>query len=884
MRCSNCGNELTEGARVCPRCGTRQNLTNSERSVGSGASKKSLGAVFGLVAVIVVVLVVGVLGIAKVTNTSIGSLISGDVKKYNDKYYGYNNLNNSYGGSSSSYNGGGNNNGGGNQDGGFDEKDYERYEYNPETRIIGSKNKKTNKVLTYYDTPIENISVEENEVIYANNELMLTAKKGTDLDTVEKTVAKYGGKVVGINQYVDMYQVQFDKTYNYNELNTLIEIVTKESIFDKGTANVGLVIAGAEEKYYPNDKEYKDVSEYLKVGEINYINKDWFHNEINSFEMWKLLDEQKISICKVGVIDSGIYTEHEDISKNIYKELLDINGKLDYTDNRYKYCTINKSNGDTCVKIENKKYDTLGESHGTHVAGIIGAERDNNVGIAGVGAKVRMFAMPFSGYEKLIDKNKKIKELLPSATYTDYFTQEKERYKIELFAYEIYELTKCIAEQKCRVVNISQYWAIKELLLFQHVQSDFKNLLNALIDEGHDFLIVKAAGNTSEQCTYCSYDERWFFNSDGPPPNWTENINLNKRYQILENITDEKARKRIVVVGASNGKSNSAYFSNYGDRVDIFAPGEKIYSTVYNRFNNIMSDYWYMDGTSMAAPVVTGVIANMFSANPNLKAEEVKDILQKTATKDITDNGGYNHKIINGYEAVKYVIGLNDEEGIIDISSGYVDLGGDKYKVIDKDDKNGKALIVAIDAVDAKPYFVSNTNIETSCTWGTSSLRKWLNEDYYNGVDEKQRNAVLTTIVKDENSFLGLGSTEDKIFILSKSELENYFGKGNNENEYSDVDINRQVVASSKAVSNGAYVGKKDYETNGGKIKLKEGKTIYWVRNQGKDDSTKAMVVNTGGTISTDGVDIKGDFTDVNGDHGKICVRPAMWVRYKSVK
>ena len=61
MRCSNCGNELTEGARVCPRCGTRQNLTNNERSVGSGTSKKSLGAVFGLVAVILLVFIIGIL-------------------------------------------------------------------------------------------------------------------------------------------------------------------------------------------------------------------------------------------------------------------------------------------------------------------------------------------------------------------------------------------------------------------------------------------------------------------------------------------------------------------------------------------------------------------------------------------------------------------------------------------------------------------------------------------------------------------------------------------------------------------------------------------------------------------------------------------------------
>ena len=125
-----------------------------------------------------------------------------------------------------------------------------------------------------------------------------------------------------------------------------------------------------------------------------------------------------------------------------------------------------------------------------------------------------------------------------------------------------------------------------------------------------------------------------------------------------------------ITVGASSDpmaeerfKSYTASFSNYGKKeVDVFAPGTRIYSTLPggNKYGNL-------DGTSMAAPVVTGVAALILEYFPNLSPAEVKYCIEKSVTipagkikkpgsdgelvsmSDLSESGG----IINAYGAVK---------------------------------------------------------------------------------------------------------------------------------------------------------------------------------------------------------------------------------------
>jgi len=85
-------------------------------------------------------------------------------------------------------------------------------------------------------------------------------------------------------------------------------------------------------------------------------------------------------------------------------------------------------------------------------------------------------------------------------------------------------------------------------------------------------------------------------------------------------------------IGASTRykKELAANFSNYSDKmVDVYAPGLEIWSTVPQ------SEYYETQGTSMAAPMVTGVAALLKSYFPKLTMFEIKDIILASA-KDVS--------------------------------------------------------------------------------------------------------------------------------------------------------------------------------------------------------------------------------------------------------
>ncbi|CAM3955825.1 S8 family serine peptidase [Mesobacillus thioparans] len=81
----------------------------------------------------------------------------------------------------------------------------------------------------------------------------------------------------------------------------------------------------------------------------------------------------------------------------------------------------------------------------------------------------------------------------------------------------------------------------------------------------------------------------------------------------------------VIGVSATNSNDEITRFSNYGDYIDLAAPGEGIYSTING------SSYQYSDGTSMAAPIVSGVSALILSKNPFLSPDDVEMILTRSA-------------------------------------------------------------------------------------------------------------------------------------------------------------------------------------------------------------------------------------------------------------
>ena len=85
--------------------------------------------------------------------------------------------------------------------------------------------------------------------------------------------------------------------------------------------------------------------------------------------------------------------------------------------------------------------------------------------------------------------------------------------------------------------------------------------------------------------------------------------------------------KKILTVGALTSLHKRAGFSAYGDELDVVAPGVSIISTYYN------NSYEIWDGTSMAAPHVSGIAGLILSINPALTGQQVRDIIESTAQK-----------------------------------------------------------------------------------------------------------------------------------------------------------------------------------------------------------------------------------------------------------
>lgn len=85
----------------------------------------------------------------------------------------------------------------------------------------------------------------------------------------------------------------------------------------------------------------------------------------------------------------------------------------------------------------------------------------------------------------------------------------------------------------------------------------------------------------------------------------------------------------MITVAATDSNDNKASFSNYGDNVDVSAPGASIYTTYIN------SGYANTSGTSFASPATAGVVALIMAANPYLTPDEVEAVLEQSSDDPI---------------------------------------------------------------------------------------------------------------------------------------------------------------------------------------------------------------------------------------------------------
>ncbi|WPV69694.1 S8 family peptidase [Chitinophaga sp. LS1] len=263
--------------------------------------------------------------------------------------------------------------------------------------------------------------------------------------------------------------------------------------------------------------------------------------------------------------DYKSFKENElDRAYDHFKEQVDYQLNLDY-DNRAIV-------GDNYANPEEHYYgnnDVTGPDadHGTHVAGIIGAGRNNNLGINGVADNVLL--MPVRAVPNGDERDKDVANAL--------------RYAVDNGA---------------KVINMS----------FGKPYSPNKKVVDDAVKYAmsKDVLLVHAAGNDGQNTdSVANYPNRTYLGG-GTAEAWIE----------------------VGASGPEDDESLPASFSNYGKTaVDVFAPGVSIYSSIPG------SKYDYHDGTSMAAPVVTGLAALIRSYYPKLTAVQVKEIILKSVVK-----------------------------------------------------------------------------------------------------------------------------------------------------------------------------------------------------------------------------------------------------------
>ncbi len=218
------------------------------------------------------------------------------------------------------------------------------------------------------------------------------------------------------------------------------------------------------------------------------------------------------------------------------------------------------------------------DDHGTHVAGIIAANKDNGIGGYGINPNVKI--LPIDVFERWGASDYSIAEGILHAV-----------------------------KKGAKVVNMSLGGPMPSPLI--------EEAINKANEKG--VVVVASAGNSGDD--------------------W---VNYPAGYE------------GVISVGAVDSRKKLADYSSYGTSVDLVAPGDEIYSTIYEAEKK--SSFQKMSGTSMASPMVAGAAALLLSKYPKLTPSQVEYILEQSASD--LGPAGFDEKYANGLlnvvEAMKF--------------------------------------------------------------------------------------------------------------------------------------------------------------------------------------------------------------------------------------
>lgn len=503
----------------------------------------------------------------------------------------------------------------------------------------------TNSDITYTD---------DNGNGYVNNVILVTLDAGYPSEQREealKAVCKaVNGEVIGAIHGLEIYQIRVEKTDEATLLRDCEIAMEASKVVAAACLDTVVPSDAAPEKQvlHPNTEQSavamalpapsalseNDPWENSDWDEANPGEANWWAEATYARYAWSYGAQGYFNPIKVGIMDGAPYDQHEDLNVTI----------LPGSYYAYQY-------------------------HGTHVAGLIGATHNNDRGLAGMCPTAQMYSID----TKNNYTNARTTALIFSNCMND------------LLSYG------------CKVLNASQgyhYFDTADLSSNISKAAQDSATMTAAINNGvrsyGDFLICQSAGN--------GYDQTDPTKADFYEP-------YDAQYIGLFLSAAGSARDRVIVVGAAQEKADNeetarrdeyqlVEWSNTGDQVDVAAPGTNIYSTMYydRSFLSAHSDYpeyqgisvgdWgydYQQGTSMAAPITTGLTAMIWSVNPDFTAADVKQILIGTAGVCYRNEGnttsgvvGFDardeYPMINAQAAVEEAIARTYGDGTLNVS------------------------------------------------------------------------------------------------------------------------------------------------------------------------------------------------------------------------
>ncbi len=333
-------------------------------------------------------------------------------------------------------------------------------------------------------------------------------------------------------------------------------------------------------------------------GADTHFSSQWGMNQIGVKDAWAKNGMGSDQIV-VAVIDTGVDYTHEDLVDNMWRNPgetgVDAQGRdkatngVDDDGNGY----VDDVVGWDFVSNDNKPYDFTtsvwemlfgggNPGHGTHCAGNVAARANNGKGVVGVAPNVKIMAIRF-----LSEKGQGTIDAAVKAV----------KYGIDNGAHVLSNSWGSMGDDP----NDPATEALKDAIRL----SEQKNVL-----------FVAAAGNGRQGVGYDNDTDR----QPAYPASYDMDV--------------------IVSVAAIDEAGALGSFSNWGARsVDIAAPGVKVFSTVVdNKYSDTVIDIPGMitatwDGTSMAAPHVSGAAALYLSKNPNASYKDVKNALLQSVKR-----------------------------------------------------------------------------------------------------------------------------------------------------------------------------------------------------------------------------------------------------------